>query len=219
MFNAALFDLDGTLVDTLGLYVRAYASTLKEFGVEYTNSDVLDNCFGKTEEEICNKLGFLERADDFKKQYFATIDSTFDNAQLFPGVIQALETANAKEIKLGVVTFAHRWYLDKMLKLLDIGKYFQTDISFNDVHKSKPNPEGINSSCFILRTPPFQTLMIGDSKSDMAMGKAAGSLTGLFTPSQNKEFYDFDELRKIDPDFEFETYDDIEELFIFRPRV
>lgn len=218
MFEAVLFDFDGTLADTLGLYVKAYDTALKKIGVKYTESQIVTECFGKTEEEICQKLSMIEKVGDFRKTYFAAIDEIFNSAQLFPGVKQALETAKLKQIKLGVITFAHRWYLDKMLDLLKIREYFQTQISFTDVKHPKPHPEAVIRGCLDLKTVPATTLVIGDSKSDVLMGKSIKCLTGLFTPKENEKFYDFDSLRLTSADFEFDNFDDIEEFFIFPPR-
>lgn len=201
MIKAILFDLDGTLVDTLPSYLRSYNQALKKQGVNLTEREIVKACFGKTEETICKELGIPDKTEEFRKTYFAEVKDHFVKGKLFPGVPDFLDLVSEKQIKLGIVSFAYTWYVDKMVKAVSLDKYFKVIIGFNDVKKAKPDPEAALLACNKLEVLPEETVVVGDSKSDILMGKNAGCRAILFYPNSYELFYNLDELKESKPDY------------------
>jgi pyrophosphatase PpaX len=207
MVKAILFDFDGTLANTLPLYVKVYERALKKFGFDFSDKKIVRECFGKTEETICKNLGIPDKSKGFSSLYFSGVDDCFNDAQLFDGVLETLKLAKEKGIKLAVVSFAYRWYVDRMLSLLDLSKYFELVIGFENVENPKPDPEAVLTACEKLNIDPQNSVVIGDSKSDMMMGNSAGTQTILFHPENYNLFYDLKTLKSskpnnIAPDFD-----------------
>lgn len=211
MIKAILFDFDGTLVNSLGFYVKAYDVALKKFGLVFSDREIVNSCFAKTEEEICQNLK-IEDVDGFRKAYFDAIDRLFQGVKLFPGVLEILNLAQKKKIKLGVITFAYKWYIDKMINRLNLRSSFGIISSSDDVKNLKPHPEMVLKACKNLGIPRNLTLVVGDSGGDMVMGKAAGCQTALFIPETHRIFYDFNALRKTQPDLVFSEFKDLKEI-------
>ena len=202
MVKAVLFDFDGTLADSLGIYLKAYRITLQHFGSNFADAQVIKTCFGKTEETITASLGMSEKAEKFRKFYFDQLHKHYDELRLFPDTLQTLDTLKNKQIKLSLVTFLHRELIDQAVDQLQIRNYFEIIISFNDVEQAKPAPQAVFKACDMLRVKPEEVLVIGDSKNDILIGKNAGSKTALYTPSENSKFYNFEELINLThPDF------------------
>ena len=93
-----------------------------------------------------------------------------------------------------------------MLKNLNLKSLFDLVVSSDDVKQSKPHPEMAFKACSTLKINPDQALVIGDSKSDILMGKAAGTKTCLFFPKNYNLFYNFSELKKTNPDYIVENF-------------
>jgi len=100
-----------------------------------------------------------------------------------------------------VITFAYRWYIDQMMSQYSLQPYVDFVISKDDVVNPKPDPEAILKAVDRLSIAIDESLVVGDSKSDILMGKAAGSKTALFTREEYDMFYSLEELKKTDPDF------------------
>ncbi len=214
MIKALFFDLDGTLVDTLPLILKSYNSALKKIGFTLSDKDIVKTCFGNTEEVICEGLGVPNKLKEFKETYFENIKKIFNEGKSFPNVADVLDLAKEKEIKLAVISFAYRWYLDKMIGELDLTKYLDLVIGFDDVMKPKPNPEAVITACKQLKVEPKNCVMVGDSKKDIEMGKAAGSQTILFYPENYDLFYNLNELRKSNPDKIISDFSEIKDLLL-----
>lgn len=148
MIKALLFDLDGMLVDTLPLYLQSYRKALKEQGFDLTDKEIINTCFGKTEQTICNNLGIPDKVEAFTKTYFSGVKNHFNLGKLFPGAEDILKIAKEKQIKLGIISFAYRWYVDEIIKRLDLKKYFDCIIGFNDVKNPKPSFRSCYSCLF-----------------------------------------------------------------------
>lgn len=211
MVKAVLFDFDGTLVNSLGFYVKAYDVALRKFGLSFSDREIVDSCFAKIEEEICHNLK-IEDVDGFRKAYFDAIDRLFQGVKLFPGVLETLNLAQKKKIKLGIITFAYKWYIDKMINRLNLRTSFGIISSSDDVKNLKPHPEMVLKACKNLKASTNSTLVVGDSKGDIIMGKAAGCQTALFIPETHRIFYDFNALKKINPNFVFSEFKDLKEI-------
>jgi HAD superfamily hydrolase (TIGR01549 family) len=207
--QAILFDFDGTLADTLPYYVKAYNETLHSFGFALSNEEIVKRCFGKRETDICISLGIPQKASDFTKVYVQKIKELFIEVQLFDDTIKTLEFLKTRGIRMGIVTFQYRWYIDIMLNRLNLKSYFDITLTVDDVLHPKPNPEAITKACSFFDLEPARVMMVGDAKSDVNMAKAAGSTSVLFCPSVNSLFYNQEELKNTHPDF---TISNLKEL-------
>jgi pyrophosphatase PpaX len=210
-YQAVLFDFDGTLANDLNFYIKAYDYALAHYGIHLSNKEVAAICFNKPEEKITAQL-HLPSAEEFRQYYFEGIKKLFNGVPLFPGVLEILETLQKRKIKLGLVSFAHEWYIEMMLEQTGIGQYFQSIVTFNDVTKAKPDPEAIHLTSKKLDLPIGTFLSIGDARGDIIMGNAAGCDTALFLPNDNKDYYNFSELRKLNPTYEFASYQKLAEI-------
>jgi len=212
MTNLIIFDFDGTLVNTLPLYLKAYNNALKEQNFIFTDKQIVNTCFGKTEKTICNNLGIPNKTKQFTKTYFADVDDFFNQAKLFDDVLNFLNLAKEKQIKLGIISFAYRWYLDKMIKKLNLNQYFDLIIGFDDVKNPKPKPEAVILTCKKFNKKPQNTIVIGDSKSDILMGKSAGSKTILFHPEEYSLFYNLKDLKQAKPNYIVQSFKQLVKL-------
>ncbi|HSX09464.1 MAG TPA: HAD-IA family hydrolase [Candidatus Saccharimonadales bacterium] len=212
-YQAILFDFDGTLANDLSFFAKAYDYALKKYDIHLSTKEIASSCFGRTEEALAAKFN-LSSAEEFRNYYFEGIRTLFVDVPLFPGVIETLEMLQKNNVKLGLISFARRWYIEMMLEQTGLKKYFQTIITNNDVANAKPDPEAIFATIKRLDVSLKETLSIGDSRGDMLMGKAAGCDNALFLPKENELFYSFDELRKFNSEYEFSTYEELNKILI-----
>jgi len=212
-YQAILFDFDGTLANNLLYYVKAYDYALKKYNIHLSNKEIGSECFGKSEETITRNFNFPS-AEEFRNYYFEGIRKHFTNVQLFEGAREVLEELDRNNIKLCLISFAFKWYIDMMLDQTNLRNYFPLIITFDDVKNAKPDPEGVLNASKKLHLPVENMLLVGDSSGDIRMGKAAGCDTALFLPKDNTLYYDFDSLRKLNPEYEFSNYEELSKIIV-----
>ena len=212
MIKALLCDFDGTLADTLWFYSKAYKKVLESFGFEFNDLWIYENCFGRKEEDICEKLGIPDQVEKFRNIYFSAANSYAHQAKLFPGVIEILEKAKGKNINLALISFARRRYIIDMIEHLNIKDFFKLVICFEDVVNPKPAPDAVIKVCNHFGIDTQESYIIGDSKSDILMGKNAGAKTILFFPKENEKVYNIVELKKTNPDHVINNWRQIIEM-------
>lgn len=201
MIKAVFFDFDGTLADTLPYYIKAYDKALQTIGFHLNEKEIAKICFGKKENIICDSLGVSGKTKEFSLAHFKAVKNLFKNAPLFEDAVSTLNFLKDHNIKIIIITFAYRWYIDQMIKQYKLEKYFDFIISTDDVINTKPHPEAVLKAVDRLKIKPEETLVIGDSKNDILMGKSAGSKTILFTRKEYNLFYSFNELKKTNPTY------------------
>ncbi|MHA2226794.1 MAG: HAD family hydrolase [Candidatus Hodarchaeales archaeon] len=206
-----IFDLDGTLIDSMKAFSNLVINNLRQRGV-------------KTTEEVLNKVG-KGLLEDFQtvssKQGFGLIPRLFWNigrksglsrpialffalkclsqarkvynsAPLFPDAKEALTRLKNAGYKLGVYTMASRNQLLASLIKHDIIHFFDAKvlISRDDVKQLKPDPEGISLALSKFSTHPSRSFYIGDMPIDIIAGNRAGVTTiGLTTGLVNREIF------------------------------
>lgn len=180
MIKCALFDLDGTLVDTADDLGRATAYVLESYGIKpkWTNSDyrafvgngakkLLDRAFEhKLSDEELNKA-----LEIFKEKYN---DVLLDNAYVYDGIRNALDTLKAQGIKLAVVTNKPHQSAVKMVEALFGKGYFDVIIGAHEEVAKKPDPYTANLALRELGCTPDEAIFFGDSDVDIFTAKNAG---------------------------------------------
>ena len=98
-----------------------------------------------------------------------------DNTAPYPGVAEALEKLAGH--KMAVLTNKPVIFSREMLTRLGFAPYFRYIYGGNSFPRKKPDPMGLNKLMEDLQTPPRETLMVGDSDTDILTGRNAGVLT------------------------------------------
>lgn len=180
MIKAALFDLDGTLVNSAEDLGRATASVLESYGVEakWTKEDyisfvgngarkLLDRAFEHklSDEELTKALEL------FQKKYNEML---LDNAYVYDGVREALDKIREMGVKLAVVTNKPHKCAVKMVETLFGKDYFNVIIGATEDVAKKPDPYTANLALKKLDCPPGEAIFFGDSDVDIYTAKNAG---------------------------------------------
>ena len=168
--RAILFDLDGVLVDSFDAWLAALNDALKIFNHnEITKDEFIDKYWGHDLFDNIEKMNLTyevgEACNNFYKNHIEKI-------KIYPYTKDILVKLNM--YKKGVITNTPKDSATQVLKQFDIYRYFELVLTSNDVKISKPNPEIVIKSCKLLNLKPSEVILIGDTRSDVKAGEAAG---------------------------------------------
>lgn len=180
-YKAALFDMNGVLINDEPLHEKSIQNTLSTIGLTVATDEYRKYFLGKVDEVgFGDFLNSKNRNEDirllvnFKQKQYATIAS--DNAvQTFSGVRRFIQDLSEKGVKLAVVTSSQLDEATSGLSSIGIFHLFNVIVSSADVTSSKPNPEGYLLAASKLKVTPSECFVIEDTPSGVAAGKAAGS--------------------------------------------
>jgi beta-phosphoglucomutase len=178
-FYAAIFDMDGVLVDTYQAHFRSWQEMARADGLSFTELDFAPT-FGRTNPEVIQCLwknvllddARIEDMAERKEMVFRRIIETEFPAM--PGAEQLLNALHNAGIRLAVGSSAPLDNVNAVLKKLHAGSLFQTIVSGTDVAHGKPDPEVFLLASQRLATPPSRCVVIEDSKAGVTAAKAAG---------------------------------------------
>lgn len=191
--NTILFDLDGTVTDSLPLIKRTYAKVFKEMDIPWGKDDVM-NLIGLPLKDIGRQMAGVGKEDDFFDKYQKYYRLEHDQyMSLYSGTLQIIETLKNKGFTLGVVTSKSLYGTNKTLDFLDIDKYFSVIVTADDPIKHKPNPDPVLLALDKLDKKPKNAIYVGDSPFDIEAGNRAGVTTiavtwGMATEEKLKEY-------------------------------
>jgi HAD superfamily hydrolase (TIGR01509 family) len=176
--KAYLFDLDGTLAKSEVLKARALARACVSYGAKADHviyADVMGEDWHTVTGHFFKRYdlrpAFDEFNDRFRGFYLDLIGTELSETR---GAKQfVLETKNSG-IKIGVVSSAATWMVDKVLAKLDLQNSFGVVITQKDVARHKPDPEAYLLALSQLRVGARDALVFEDSSVGMKAAKAAG---------------------------------------------
>ena len=179
--DTVIFDFDGVLVDTGEDIAGAANYVLRRFNLEELPVATIVSFIGGGVEPLIRKcLG--DNADDlfpealplFKQRY---LEYPCEKTVLYPGVPQVLAHYHSAGKKMAIATNKAESITQRIVDCLKLTPYFQIIAGPDSVAHRKPDPEIINLITTELNVSPAKTVMVGDSKSDILAGKAAGTIT------------------------------------------
>lgn len=203
--DAAIVDLDGTLVDTMGDFVVAINRMLADFLTPGTgvslDSATVSRMVGKGSEHlvksVLNHLDTLMERPLSAIDLFAQYDQAFasyqkhyaaingQHATLYPGVLEGLHHMQNTGLKLACLTNKPLAFARSLLKLKGLDGFFSEVFGGDSFERKKPDPLPLLKTCEFLGTLPSRTLMIGDSSNDARAARAAGCPVLLVTYGYN----------------------------------
>ncbi len=177
----AVFDFDGTLMDSQRLILRAMGQAFAAAGLDVPSDDAVRGVIGLSlERAIAALAGSFDAvvrralAEHYKAAYFALREEGAEGERLFPGARALIETLHGRpDILLGIATGKSRRGLYGALEREGLRHCFVTLQTADDA-PSKPHPAMLERAMAEVGSTPARTVMIGDAVFDMAMAANAG---------------------------------------------
>ena len=179
-FNAVLFDVDGTLIDSADLLADAmdYACQ-RHLGRSYPREEYYA-LIGKPGMAQMQLLGG-DKAPEMFDTALAYYLAHLDEEQVFPGALDVLARLAEEGFKLGLVTSKTRLELNPTLERVPLQRYVRVIITADLTTRPKPYPDPVYLALQNLQIPAEEVLFVGDSPYDLRSGRAAGVKTGAAT--------------------------------------
>ncbi len=205
-FRAAIVDLDGTMVDTLGDFEVALNRTLAELNLPPVTRALVERTVGKGSEHLIRTVlghqmalpeakglgqacpawtvdSLYERAWQGYQEHYLAINGDF--SEVYAGVAEGLQALREAGLTLACLTNKPLAFARELLQAKGLADHFVQVFGGDSFERKKPDPLPLLKTCEALGTAPHETLMVGDSSNDAQAGHAAGCAVVLVTYGYN----------------------------------
>ncbi len=178
--RAAIVDLDGTMVDTLGDFDVALNATLADLALPRVARGFIEHTIGKGSEHlISSTLAHVGAPAGAYGDAWARYQHHYqrcngDHASVYPGVVEGLQAMRARGWALACLTNKPGAFATELLRKKGLDGFFSATFGGDAFERKKPDPLPLLKTCEALGALPAQTLMLGDSSNDARAARAAG---------------------------------------------
>jgi pyrophosphatase PpaX len=175
---AVLFDLDGTLIDTVELIVRSFQHVAVQHLGTVLDRPTVVATIGRPLRECLEELA-PGRGAELYATYTAYNHAHHDLlVQPVPGMLEALPLLRERGYRLGLVTSKPRQGADLALVRYELGALLEVIVCLDDTARHKPAPDPLLHACERLGLTPAACLYVGDSTFDVLSARAAAMPVG-----------------------------------------
>lgn len=178
---ALVFDLDGTLIDSVYQHVSAWDQALRESKIDLAVWRIhrrIGMSGGLFVRALARELGY-ELSEDVVKKLQQDHERAYlervDTVKPLPGARDLLETLTREDVPWAIATSGARGPAERALRVLDVPSNVPV-ITRNEVQHAKPNPDLFLAAAKALDVEPRSTFVVGDSVWDMLAARRAGAL-------------------------------------------
>ncbi len=179
-FEAAIVDLDGTMVDTVGDFEVALGRALADLGWPPVGRDFIARTVGKGSEhllvrtlaEVGAPASLVDAAWARYQHHYLAVNGR--HSRVFDGVAEGLQALRAAGLRLACLTNKPGAFARPLLAQKGLDGWFEQVFGGDAFARKKPDPLPLLQTCRALASEPARTLMIGDSSNDAAAARAAG---------------------------------------------
>ena len=190
-FDAAIVDLDGTLVDTLPDFVVVLNMMLDDLQLAGVERDFVERSVGKGTEYLIRRIlahvgadsGLYDAAWLHYHRHYERLNGK--HATVFAGAEEGLAGLRAAGIRLACLTNKPGVFAHALLAQKGLARYFDKVFGGDAFERKKPDPLPLLKTCSALASLPPRTLMVGDSSNDAVAARAAGCPVVLVTYGYN----------------------------------
>jgi phosphoglycolate phosphatase len=189
--TAAIVDLDGTLLDTVGDFEAALRLALADLGWPPVNRAFISRTVGKGSEHLLTRtLAEVGAPADLYEAAWARYQHQYllingQHADVFPGVVEGLHAMRAAGLRLACLTNKPGAFAGPLLAKKGLAGYFDHVFGGDAFAQKKPHPLPLLKACEALGSAPSRTLMVGDSSNDAQAARAAGCPVVLMSYGYN----------------------------------
>ncbi|MCD6077514.1 MAG: phosphoglycolate phosphatase [Ramlibacter sp.] len=192
--DAALFDLDGTLVHSLGDFAVALGALMDELDLPRLDAGDVAPLLGKGVDHLVHTVlvrvvGEQQAAELFPRarpiywRHYVAVNGR--HSEVYAGVREGLHRLRAGGVQLACVTNKPMAFARPLLQAMGLDTHFPV-ISAGDSHpRMKPDPLPLLATCGRLGVAPARALMVGDSTNDSVAARAAGCPVALMRYGYN----------------------------------
>lgn len=198
---AVLFDLDGTLADTVPLILQCYRHTMRvHLGRELPDELWLSTIGTPLRDQLRDFARDDEEAARMLDTYVTYQRGIHDDwVSSFPGALEVVDALRSRGARVAIVTSKRRNMAVRTLERCGLAGRYDVLVAFDDVRRGKPDPEPVLLALDTLGLggEAERALMVGDAPWDIRAGRGAGTRTAaaLWGP------YDRATLEEEDPDY------------------
>ncbi|MEJ6021109.1 phosphoglycolate phosphatase [Ramlibacter sp. PS4R-6] len=189
--DAAIVDLDGTLVDTLGDFEAALNATLRELALPAIAAHAIEPLVGRGSEHLIRAVlahvgaaaALYEPAWDAYQRHYLAVNG--EHSRVYPGAVEGLVSLKRRGLRLACLTNKPGDFARPLLHAKQLAGYFDVVFGGDAFERKKPDPLPLVRTCEALGFSPARTLMVGDSSNDARAARAAGCPVVLVTYGYN----------------------------------
>ena len=199
--DAAIIDLDGTLVDTLGDFAQALGAMLGDLRLPGIDAEHVALMVGKGSEHLLRTVlhhvltqagqaptamqiqALYPQAWDSYQRHYRAINGRY--ASVYPGVREGLMALRGAGLRLACLTNKPQAFAEQLLESKGLAGYFDQVFGGDAFERKKPDPLPLLKTCEALASAPARTLMVGDSSNDARAARAAGCPVALVSYGYN----------------------------------
>jgi phosphoglycolate phosphatase-like HAD superfamily hydrolase len=193
MLKAVIFDIDGTLIDSVDLHARSWVDAFARFGVEVKFEDVRPH-IGEGADRLIPAFAPPGMPDDKRKEIEEFRSELFkrsylDKVKPFPNVKALFERIKADGCKLVLASSCAADEIDQYKAIAGISDMTDHDVTADDAGSSKPSPDiFLQALDRLAPISPSQTCVVGDTKYDGEAARLAGvPFLGLLCGGSSKD--------------------------------
>ena len=178
--HAAIIDLDGTMIDTIGDFIVVLNRVLGELALAPVERAFVERTVGKGSEHLIRgtlahvgaDAGLYAQAWARYQHHYLEVNGV--HADVYPGVAEGLAALKTRGLKLACLTNKPTAFALPLLRQKGLDGFFTFVFGGDAFERRKPDPLPLIKTCEALGTAPAQTLMVGDSSNDARAARAAG---------------------------------------------
>jgi HAD superfamily hydrolase (TIGR01509 family) len=188
--RAAVFDMDGTLIDSSAVIPAAYIAAIEALGgPAYTPRQIIDVYPVGPPRAMLTELLGRPCTDEEIDGYHKRLEAAAGGTTVYPGIHEALRELGAS-VQLAVFTGASIRACRILLGKAGLVEHFGALVGADEVAHPKPAPDGIHLACERLGVTPSDAAYVGDSPNDLEAARRSGALAvaaawgDLFRPGE-----------------------------------